>query len=69
MLNRFVRPTPKTNLNELEQALLIDNQAIGQCQNFAKGKQPVVVDSKGIRGFSELIPKMFCWWKHLPMKA
>jgi hypothetical protein len=47
-MNHFLHPTPKTNLNDLEEAILLDNKLISQCQYFAQGKQSFIVDSKGI---------------------
>ncbi|CAF3505876.1 unnamed protein product [Adineta steineri] len=47
IINHFTHPTPKTNLNDLEQAILLDNRLISKCQHFAQGKQSLVVDSKG----------------------
>ncbi|UJR31741.1 hypothetical protein I4U23_019220 [Adineta vaga] len=44
---RFTYPTPKTNFNDLEQALLLDNRVLSKCQHFAQGKQLLIVDSKG----------------------
>ncbi|CAF1615883.1 unnamed protein product, partial [Adineta ricciae] len=43
----FTYPTPKSNLNDLEQAILMDNRFVSTCQHFAQGKQLLVVDSKG----------------------
>ena len=51
MSNYFTRPTPKTDLDELERAILVDSDMISRCQHFAQGKQPFIVDSKGINLF------------------
>ncbi|CAF0793539.1 unnamed protein product [Rotaria sordida] len=47
IINHFIHPTPKTNFNDLEEAILLDNKFISKCQYFAQGKHSVVVDSKG----------------------
>ncbi len=36
------------NLNDLEQAILVDSNSISKCQHFAQGKHSLIVDSKGI---------------------
>ncbi|CAF0966902.1 unnamed protein product [Rotaria magnacalcarata] len=46
--NHFIHPTPKTDLDDLEKAILLDNKVIAKCQHFAQGKQLFVVDSNGI---------------------
>ncbi|CAF4338623.1 unnamed protein product, partial [Rotaria sp. Silwood2] len=47
IINHFIHPTPKTNLNDLEEAILFDNNLLTKCQHFTQGKQSFVVDSKG----------------------
>ncbi len=51
VINHFTHPTPKPDLNNLEEAILLDNKLITKCQHFAHGKQSLVVDSKGIISF------------------
>ncbi|CAM2720415.1 unnamed protein product [Rotaria socialis] len=46
--NHFIHPTPKTDLDDLEKAILLDNKDITKCQHFAQGKQLLVADSNGI---------------------
>ncbi|CAF3664627.1 unnamed protein product [Rotaria sp. Silwood1] len=47
IINRFIHATPKTNLDNLEEAILFDNKLLTKCQHFTQGKQSFVVDSKG----------------------